>query len=397
MPVPEAASSSSSIEDLARLPSCTLVTTGRTGTDFLQSLLDSHPQVLTFNGYLLFHSFWRSSVCVAAGEFAASDLIDEFIGKHIQIFKSRYDLIERKHELGEDQDQSLDIDLDQFKDECLRLLEGYQLTTKNVLLAVYGAYAFCLGQDLGQKQLFFHHVHAFEELGPYLEDFPDSKIISMTRDPRANFVSGIENHRNFNKFRDTDNGVHLYFYIKRILQDAAPLEKYGNEYRAVRIEDLDGHEFLEVLCAWLDIPYNDCMTRSTWAGMAWHGDAVSNAGKIDGSSRAILRNRWESRLSRFDKFVFNYIMYFRLKHYGYNFRRITPLDTLLVALLIPLPLSYEFRYFSPGYIARSVRNREFRKLASNVLAYGKRVVLFYKHYLGVTRRQKFNQPLLKIE
>ena len=32
------------------LPWCALVTTGRTGTDFFQSLLDSHPEIFVFNG-----------------------------------------------------------------------------------------------------------------------------------------------------------------------------------------------------------------------------------------------------------------------------------------------------------------------------------------------------------
>ena len=83
------------MERLLKLPACTLVTTGRTGTDFLQSLLDSHPQVLTFNGALFFQTFWANSICVSSGNPDPADLIDEFIGKHIEKLKSKYDLIER--------------------------------------------------------------------------------------------------------------------------------------------------------------------------------------------------------------------------------------------------------------------------------------------------------------
>ena len=49
------------------LPWCALVTTGRTGTDFFQSLLDSHPEIFVFNGQLYFHNFWQSSQCVQSG------------------------------------------------------------------------------------------------------------------------------------------------------------------------------------------------------------------------------------------------------------------------------------------------------------------------------------------
>ena len=256
------------MERLEALPSCALLTTGRTGSDLLQSLLDSHPDVLTFNGHLTFHSFWRRSICVAADNLAAQDLIDEFIGKHIEKLKSRYDLPERKHQLGDQFGQSIDIDLDSFRSHAMGLLEGKEVDSRTILLAIYGAYALCLGQDLERKRLFFHHAHHFRELPAYLEDFPDSKIICMTRDPRANFVSGIEHHRNSNNWRDTDNGKHLLYYINRILNDASPLERYGNEYKVVRIEDLGREEILQALTSWLDISYHHCLRRSTWAGLS---------------------------------------------------------------------------------------------------------------------------------
>src|SRR3990167_8055858 len=100
---------------LTRLPACGLITTGRTGTDFLQSLLDMHPQVLTFNGILYFHDFWEQSKCVKSGSFHLPDFLDEFIGHHIEKFKSRYDIQERKDQLGENKDQSLDLDVGTFK------------------------------------------------------------------------------------------------------------------------------------------------------------------------------------------------------------------------------------------------------------------------------------------
>ena len=95
---------------LSSLPLCTILTTGRTGSDFLQSLFDSHPEVLTFNGHYQFHFFWRNSICVKAGEFSLLDLIEEFIGTHIKYFKSRYDLIEGKDRLGINRDESINID-----------------------------------------------------------------------------------------------------------------------------------------------------------------------------------------------------------------------------------------------------------------------------------------------
>ena len=61
---------------LGSLQAFALITTGRTGTDFLQSLLDSHTEVLTFNGMLFYHDFWNNSKCVKADTLVLSDILD---------------------------------------------------------------------------------------------------------------------------------------------------------------------------------------------------------------------------------------------------------------------------------------------------------------------------------
>lgn len=382
------------MDRLLELPACALLPTGRTGSDLLQSFLDCHPEVLTFNGRLLFHAFWESSLCAAAGDFAAEDLIDEFIGKHIYTLKSRYDIWERKHQLGEQHDQVIDIDLHRFRTEALNLLDGRQVTSQTALVAIYAAYALCLGQDLEQKKLFFHHPHAFSEMPSYLKDFPDSKIICMTRDPRASFVSGIEHHRNFNNAVDTDTGGHLFFTINRILNDASPLERYSNEYRVVRLEDLGRRDILLTLCKWLNISFDECLTKSTWGGLMWQGDKLSKVNREPGFSAELLDNQWEKRLSFTDKYVLNYIMNPRLKQYGYSRHRAELLGTLIVPLLILLPLSYEFRFFSPGYMRDRIRKGQSKTIARNCLDYVRRVRVFFRFYLRTTFKMKFNQPIL---
>jgi len=381
------------MDKLLKLKSCALLTTGRTGTDLLQSLLDSHPEVLTFNGSFFFLSFWNNSICVSAGKFSLGDVIDEFIGKHVEKLKSRYDIQERKDQLGDNFNQSIDIDLGRFKSEIMNLLDGREVNSKNMMLAIYAAYSICLGQDIKRKKVLFHHLHHIERLENYLKDFPDSQIISMTRDPRANFVSGIEHWRKFRP--STDQGAHLYYYIKRILDDANILEKYGNEYIVIKIEDLGRESALRKLCDWLNISYDECLKKSTWAGLSWHGDSLSTKKKKEpGWSKDMLRNDWETRLNSVDKYVLNFIVFYRLKHYGYSFKRINILSSLIVPFLIFLPLSYELRFFSFSYLRTCVRNKEYKKIIQNIAYYLCRVFLFLRFYLKVIKKKRFDHPLL---
>lgn len=383
------------MDKLLNLPACTLITTGRTGSDLLQSLLDSHPEVLMFNGHSRFHLFWKQSKCVAAGDFDLKDFIDEFIGWNIHLFKSCYDTLERKDQLGEGCDQTINIDLDVYRTGVLSLMAGREKNSKNIMLACYGAYALCLGQDLCEKKLFFHHIHWFQRLNDYLGDFPASKIICMTRDPRANFVSGIENWRKFNP--NTDDGIFLYNYIRRILADASVLKQLPNDYKVVRIEDLGDEALLRALCGWLGISYDECLKRSTWAGLNWHSDRLSaRPNKEIGFSRNILQNKWGNKLSRLDKYVLNFIMFYRLGHYSYPVRKIGVLDKFIAPFLILFPLSYEARFFSFKYLLRRVKRREFKTLCFNVICYFRRVGLFLKYYWGVVIKKKFTEPLLKV-
>ena len=384
---------------LQNLPVCSIITTGRTGSDLLQSLMDSHPDVLTFNGHFLFQFFWRHSSCVAAEEYAAEDLIDEFIGKHIELLRSRYDILERKHQLGEHGDQQIEIDLNQFRHDAAELLRDSEPSSRNTLLALYGAYGLGLGQDLESKKLLLHHPHHWEELPATIADFPESKVICMTRDPRANFVSGIEHHRVHNRWVDTDHAGHLFFYINRILYDALPLEAYDNDYKVVRIEDLGRKDILQSLCGWLDISYDECLNRSTWAGLTWRGDQLSKVNPDPGFSEAMLENQWQSRLGLIDIFVLNYIMSPRLKRYGYSQSRTRTLGLglVLVPILILLPLSYERRFWSPSYILSRLRKGQIKTIAGNGTNYLRRIRTFLKFYVKTATGKKYEQPILTPE
>lgn len=390
----EIAINSSIMDKLLELPVYVLVTTGRTGSDFMQSLLDSHSEVLTFNGNFLFHNFWEKSLCVKSGEFDLGDFIDEFSGHFIERLKSRYDLLERKNKLGDDYNQCININIPQFKEIFIKLLTNRKPNSKNVLVAIYAAYSISLGQDINSKKILFHHEHSFLKLHEVIADFPDCKVLCTTRDPRATFVSGILHWKAFDVTKDNEQFLHLY--IKRILEDAEVLEKYNREYRVIKLEDMGNEKILNSLCQWLGILYDETLKTSTWAGLSWHGDALSPVkNKTKGWSSEMLVNHWEKKLSWYDMYIFNYIMYHRLKCYGYKCKRISIFDTLFVPLFILFPLRFELRFFSFEYIRKYSLGMKIKVIVMNIIWYIFRIGLFYKHYFRVASGKVFFQPLLK--
>lgn len=383
---------------LQDLPVFILVTTGRTGSDLLQSLLDTHPQVLTFNGSLYqFNEFWFNSKCLKSNSVLPIDLINEFIGINIDKFKSKYDTHERKHELGINRDSSLDIDLDIFKEEFCNIITGKIMSYSNILLSIYGAYAKTLNQEIFQKRIFFHHIHQIEQIPDFISYFPNCKIICTTRDPRSNFISGILNHRNFNETKF--NQEFLNYYIRRILIDVSFLKNFKNEYIAIKLENMRDFSTLNALCNWLNIDYNVCMNSSTWGGLLWHGDSLSKYKINDDGDIVIHRYDWNKILPIKDKIIFNFLFYKRLLHYEYSSKKPTFLSYLLVFLLIPLPLKFEMEIWNFSKSLQIFKRNSFKYflkiIASNIYNYSIRIFLFYKFFFSIHNFKSTDYPYLK--
>lgn len=383
------------MEHLRQLPVYALVTTGRTGSDFLQSLLDAHPEVLTFNGHFPAYSgFFRTSICFNSERPSVRDIADEFVGKFIYKLVSRYDIQEGKDRLGESYTESLTLDTNLFRRHIEGLMMGREITSRDFLLAIYGAYNLCLDQGILEKKIVFHHPHLFYEFYEFVKDFPDTAVVVTTRDPRANFASHVEHFRRY--YETHDNEQHLYNCLKMMLEDSTPLEQSGFRYVAVRLEDVPRKSTLVEFSEWLGITYEDSLLQSTWGGLDWHGDRLSaRLFESRGWTEKRTENKWQVRLGRVEQYVFNYIMQSRLRHYRYTHTKVHWWDAIFVALLIPFPIKYERRFLSIQYFAGLLKKKD-RKLyvqfALTPIFYFKRVAICYEHYLRTIRDIRFRGP-----
>jgi len=383
---------------IEQLPWCALATTGRSGTDFFQSLLDSHPEIAVYNGVNFFYYFWDNALTVQhGGLIVVEHVIDEYIGTNIKKLVSRYDTFERKNELGENADQSIDVDVATFRRHVIGLLDGKPVTSRNFLIAIIAAYDLCLGRDLTLKKVFLHHAHRINQTFRFLEDFPNSKVLCMIRDPRANFVSGVEHWRRFEP--KTDNPAYPIYIIWRALDEIAELRSLPSGSLAVmKLEDLGGRATLEAFCRWVGVSYHDCMSRSTWGGLRWWGDRLSSQKAPNdepGYSPTMTKNSWESRLYGSDKFVLNHILAPMLSRYDYplgfgSHRAWAP----IVALAILFPSTYEWRFLNPGYLLRTFVRFEFRKLLRSGWHPLRRMRLYYRWLLRRHAGEYFAPPML---
>lgn len=384
---------------LRSLPMVALVTTGRTGSDFLQSLLDSHPQILTFNGHFAVYSeFFAKAVTFTVAGARVQDAADEFIGQYLHKLVSRYDIQEAKDRLGETADQSFTLDTTEFKRHLVGLMAGVPLCSRDFLLAVYGAYGLCLGMKIEQTKVIFHHPHLDYEFRLFHKDFPTTRVVFSSRDPRANFCSHVEHFRQY--YRTHDNQQHLYNCLKMTLEDSELARELGLDYIATRLEDIPREDAMREFATWLGVDYRDSLLRSTWAGLDWHGDRISKKTfAATGWSEKRTENGWRQRLGAMEQYVFNYIMNKRLAHYHYPLRPVGWSDAVLVGLVILLPFRYERRFFSPGYvwdILRSGSNIMRLQLFLTPYYFWRRIGLCYRYYLRALNGAPYVGKWLKV-
>ena len=272
------------------------------------------------------------------------------------------------------------------------------LTSRDFLLAIYGAYNLCLGQEIKNAKIIFHHPHLDYEFLLFLKDFPTTRVVFSTRDPRANFCSIVENFRHY--YPSHDNQAHLYTSLKMILEDSSLAEELRLDYISIRLEDIPREDVVSEFARWLGVDFRDSMLRSTWAGLDWHGDSLSNKRfTATGWSKNRTENGWQHRLGWMDQYVLNYIMNPRLVHYGYSVKPAGLVGAFFVALLILLPFKYERRFFSVGYIWSILRdgNRSMRlKLMLTPLFYWRRICLCYRYYSRTLWRVPYNGKWVRV-
>jgi hypothetical protein len=379
----------SSWRHLKSLPMVAIVTTGRTGSDFLQSLFDDHSQILTFNGHFAIYSeFFCRNKCFNNVNSSLSERVDAFIETYRYKLISKLEMQERKDQLGKNFNQSFAFDLDNFKSHMIAILEETDGSTASFLLAIYGSYAICQGRNIHKAKVIVHHPHLNYEFEKFIPDFPKSRVIFTTRDPRANFCSHVEHFRDY--YETHDNQSHVNNCVQMIFDNTLVARKRRLDYISTRLEDLPSDPVLLGLASWLGVDFEKSLRRSSWTGLDWHGDRLSKKVFVsEGWDPNRGENKWEIRLGSLEKYVFNFLLNDRLRKSGYKYKKVSILDAWVVPFVLVLPWRYERRFFSLKYFWLSFfrRGRYCKKMAvATPYFYIKRVILCYIQYSRVVAK-----------
>ncbi len=343
----------------------TILTTGRTGSDYLQGCLDNVPGVVTFSGKIFYYRFCDQFKLNNFEKCNPIEILELFIKNNIHLFTSE-----------EIENKNIDIDIKKFKDNFNLLCKKKLFTRQKFLLALYLSYHLTIGRDIDDIKILVHHSHHVDETKRFLEDFKNSKLLITIRDPRANLKSGIVNWIKYDQKRD--NQEHFYIYIKRIREDLNYTMRIKNEKFYIKLEEAGEIETKKKILSFLGIGFSEEIRRATFAGKEWKGDKLSNFSSSKGQYfDGVKNNKWQDFFTKKDKIILNFI-YNKYKFFGYDIKKTSFKEYFFIFFLIPFPFIFDKRFFSLNYFLK--KNKNFKEKIKEIIFYMKRIVYFYKLY-----------------
>ena len=307
---------------------------GRSGTGLLHSLVDSHPEVSTLPSIYL-RGFFNAGVWNKISADGWRRLPERFADEFAVLFDANSprstpgmigensSLLGRKEGMttvGEDRNESLSLDRDQFCAEALRLMENFtNVDPALFLLVVHAAFEKVLGTKT-KKHTVFYHIHNPDDFGKlnFLRYAPDARLLMMVREPVQSCESWIRIHFGNNDYNKV---------IHRIISMLFAIDQIAFRMRdsvGVRLEDLKTkpEATLRSLCTWMGIEDSPTLYQMTAQGKKWWGDPSSpdyDTNKaMDPFDRTSIQRSVGSIFSEQDQLVLRTLFYPFSVRFGYR-------------------------------------------------------------------------------
>ena len=296
-----------------------LFTGGRSGSDLLQSLLDSHPEVAQFPAILHFTDEFLKIFKLKDPQIIAK----KFIELNKFYFDSRLNKKERHYKLGIKKNEFYTVSKKKFVKNFIFLFNKSKKKKLDILICLHKAYMLCQNFNLKKLKIIFLHLHLLENFKNYLkilDVYKNTKILITYRDPLASMCSIVK------RWSKYDGGIHmtprnLYSNYQFHFNIFNNLQIYKQKIRVVKLEKVhtQSKQTLKKISKFIGIRYSNILLRSTYFNKKWWGDSVSKK-YLDGLNPKF-KNKFDNKIFKNNelKFIESKIIYI-LKKYDYPIR-----------------------------------------------------------------------------
>jgi len=353
---------------------------GRSGSGYLHSLLDDHPNISTLPGIYM-SGFFGREVWDRISRKGFQEIPERFSSLYKVLFDARNpekippafisDTYNKRSvgekegfvKMGSNQDTPLTLDRGQFLENLGEVINGLEdIDHGQFFEAIHHAYERTLGNDFNAKKLIFYHMHKIDpySMANFVKYFPGAELLMIIRNP----LQSCESWALKPLQSDQENKYKVYQHIgnriSSMLMDINIPAFQTQPSVAVRLEDIKEHpkETMRRLCAYFGIEETASLYNSTMQGLEWWGDPGSS---LFGKTQTLydehtdpIRTKTGALFTAADQFILNTLFYPFSARFGYvdenevqfrkNLREIRP--------LIDTPLDFEQKLaedFLPDY------------------------------------------------
>ena len=327
------------------------MTTGRTGSDYLQCCLDGVPGIITLTGKTYFKNFFNSSN-FDKFKHKKKNVINKFLIQYNNLFT--IDKLENK---------KIYLNKKKFLNKFLINVKNLNLNKRNFIRNIFKTYEDITRDKFNKSSCIVNHSHGLEETDFFLKIFPNCKLLVTIRDPLSNLYSGIVNWKKYTK--NSVSQHHNYSYVKRIRIDLKYALNLKNKVFFVQLENCNEIQEKKKLLKFIGVKYSDKVKIATYNNKVWIGDKLSQTRSLKGKfNKNVLKKNYYNFFTKSDLFLLKYFYkdYQKFKYHkeSYNFKK--KLTFLFLSLS---PLSFELN---------EIKRKPLK--ISSYYYYLKRVILF---------------------
>jgi hypothetical protein len=329
-------------DKINNLPLVVISTFGHNGIDWLNSLLDSHSQIIIMPGF----SFYRTYDYLNINPSMSNEKIAEIIS-HTFRFDKSYQVKRRKVLFNNDEKNI-------FYSNLLSYLNNNNNNNfdKKIFIGIHYAFAICFHQDeLKNKKLIVIQEHVPWHCERYRKFF-NPKYVFMMRDPRAAIAGSWRR----NGMANTSKKVNAYQYDHTMLYwqySNSFVNKYSlidkNLIYILKNEDIHKDHLYEMknLSKWLNVAFSETMMVQTFHGKKWGGESAYieedekfNCSQEEFYNKDAIEKRWRNEISR-DGIITIEVIFDRLMN-KYSYKKDTQNNLIK-------KINGYFNYFSYSY------------------------------------------------
>ena len=326
-----------------------------TGSVFLHSLLDGHPEICTIPGVPNFMPLISSKYYSAEDAFMIFEISNPKFYDTSKMSRSDQNSA-GLFGLGEKMDEGIITNKTLFREHFFQHMYGEELTSKNIIISLYYAYARSHYFDISKFKILLLHPHEREITFIFDQIFPKSKYLIPIRNPIRAYCSSIKLRK-----EKADARNEPYIPRRHLLSSAVNLYEYFKRNMDIcifRIEDFGSHKekrIMKLISKYIGIEYNKSMESSTFGCKTFWGANPAFKTKVFDKRRHTLPiplYRYEKNLFYSLNKQFNLVA-------GYSMQEFSLLESSLSLFWLLLPLRDEIKWFHNAFFKKKYKGMKY--------------------------------------